>query len=59
MPATGEVEQTSNSGDEYFGRILADVTTKGGRNPAHDLLAAGQAVPSNGGHKPAARCQSE
>jgi micrococcal nuclease len=59
MPATGEVELTRISGDKYVGEILADVTTKDGRNPAHDLLATGQDVPYNGGHKPAARCQSE
>ena len=59
MPATGEVELTRNSGDKHFGRILADVTAKDGRNPAHDLLVTGQAVPYHGGHKPAAHCQSK
>lgn len=28
-------------------------------NPAHDLLATGQAVPYNGGHRPAAHCRSK
>jgi len=59
MPATGEVQLTRISGDKYFSRILADVTTKDRRNPAHDLLASGQAVAYNGGHKPVQHCSSE
>lgn len=56
MPATGEVQLTRISGDKYFGRILADVTTADGRNPAETLLAAGHAVAYYGGRKPAEAC---
>jgi endonuclease YncB( thermonuclease family) len=56
MPATGEVQLTSISGDKYFGRILADVTTADGRNPAETLLSAGYAVSYHGGRKPAVAC---
>ncbi|TCR90208.1 thermonuclease family protein [Rhizobium sp. BK376] len=59
MPATGEIELTRISGDKYFGRILADVTTKDGRNPAHDLLQEGYAVSYNGGRKPVQPCGSD
>lgn len=56
MPATGEVQLTRISGDKYFGRILADVTTADGRNPAEVLLTAGYAVSYNGGRKAAEGC---
>lgn len=56
MPATGELQLTRISGDKYFGRILADVTTPDGRNPAETLLSAGYAVSYNGGRKAAERC---
>jgi endonuclease YncB( thermonuclease family) len=59
MPATGEIELTKISGDKYFGRILADVTTKDGRNPAQDLLRDGYAIPYDGGRKPARSCGDE
>jgi endonuclease YncB( thermonuclease family) len=56
IPATGELQLTRISGDKYFGRILADVTTPDGRNPAEALLAAGVAVSYNGGRKAAEFC---
>ena len=56
IPATGEVQLTRISGDKYFGRILADVTTPDGKNPANLLLATGHAVTYNGGRKRAERC---
>jgi endonuclease YncB( thermonuclease family) len=56
MPATGEIELTKISGDKYFGRILADVTTRDGRNPAHDLLQEGFVVSYGGGRKPVRSC---
>lgn len=56
MPATGEVQLTRISGDKYFGRILADVTTADGHNPAKELLAGGYAVSYNGGQKPTESC---
>ena len=56
IPATGEVQLTRISGDKYFGRILADVTTPDGQNPAKVLLATGHAVTYNGGRKPAEHC---
>lgn len=56
MPATGEVQLTRISGDKYFGRILADVTTADGRNPAETLLETGHAVSYNGGRKAAEHC---
>jgi endonuclease YncB( thermonuclease family) len=56
MPATGEVQLTRISGDKYFGRILADVTTPDGRNPAETMLSAGYAVSYNGGRKAAEPC---
>ncbi len=59
MPATGEIELTKISGDKYFGRILADVTTKDGRNPAQDLLQEGYVASYDGGRKPAVSCQSK
>lgn len=57
LPATGEIQLTRISGDKYFGRILADVTTADGRNPADTLLSSGHAIPYHGGHKPTERCQ--
>jgi micrococcal nuclease len=56
MPASGEVQLTRISGDKYFGRILADVTTPDGRNPAELLLSAGYAMSYNGGRKPVEPC---
>lgn len=40
---SSEPEVTLNhiSGDKYFGRVLADVSLKDGRNPAQQLLGAG------------------
>lgn len=56
IPATGEVQLTRISGDKYFGRILADVTTADGHNPAETLLSAGYAVSYNGGRKAPEPC---
>ena len=56
MPASGEVQLTKISGDKYFGRVLADVTTADGRNPAETLLSAGHAVSYHGGRKAAEHC---
>jgi micrococcal nuclease len=59
IPATGKIELTKISGDKYFGRILADVTTAEGRNPAADLLHDGYVISYDGGRKPKASCLSE
>ncbi len=42
---------TEVSGDKYFGRVVADVHLADGRNPAHDLIAAGLVSPYDGGRK--------
>ncbi|HUH48698.1 MAG TPA: thermonuclease family protein [Mycoplana sp.] len=47
----GPLFLTEVSGDKYFGRVVADVHLADGRNPAHDLIAAGLAVPYDGGRK--------
>ncbi|MDR6755873.1 endonuclease YncB(thermonuclease family) [Mycoplana sp. BE70] len=39
---------TDVSADKYFGRVVADVHLVDGRNPAHDLVAAGLATPYDG-----------
>jgi endonuclease YncB( thermonuclease family) len=59
VPATGKIELTKISGDKYFGRILADVTTAEGRNPAADLLQDGYVVSYDGGRKAKVSCPSE
>ncbi len=56
MPASGTVQLTKISGDKYFGRVLADVTTADGRNPAETLLSAGYAVSYHGGRKATEQC---
>ena len=55
--ASGTIALTHISGDKYFGRILADVETGDGRNPAAELLSGGYVTAYDGGRKPAA-CQT-
>ena len=45
---TGDVTLTNITGDKYFGRVLATVTTAEGRDVAAALLAAGLARPYQG-----------
>ena len=47
---------TNVAGDKYFGRVVADVELPDGSNPAKDLVAAGLALPYDGGRK-APRCR--
>ena len=47
---------TNVTGDKYFGRVVADVELPDGSNPAHDLIAAGLALPYDGGRKTSPRC---
>jgi micrococcal nuclease len=56
LPAIGQVQLTHISGDKYFGRILADITTEDGLNPAADLLRDGYVTRYDGGRKPVSRC---
>lgn len=39
------------SGDQYFGRVVADISFSNGRNPAQEMLSAGYVTPYDGGHK--------
>jgi hypothetical protein len=36
-----EIQITQIAGDKYFGRILANITISGGRNPVQDPLDGG------------------
>ncbi|NVP54034.1 thermonuclease family protein [Mycoplana rhizolycopersici] len=39
---------TNIAGDKYFGRVVADVRLSDDVNPAHELVAAGLAIPYDG-----------
>lgn len=58
LPASGTVFLTNVSGDKYFGRVVADVFLEDGSNPAQEMIAAGLALPYDGGGKPAAACHA-
>ncbi|MEZ5840060.1 MAG: thermonuclease family protein [Hyphomicrobiales bacterium] len=47
----GPLTLSDIGGGKYFGRVLADVTTTDGRDPAARLLAAGLARPYAGGRR--------
>ncbi len=58
LPASGTVFLTNVSGDKYFGRVVADVSLADGSNPAQEMVAAGLALPYDGGRKAAATCHA-
>ncbi|TCL73065.1 thermonuclease family protein [Rhizobium sp. BK251] len=59
VAASRQVQLTRISGDKYFGRILADIRTGDGRNPAQDLLSEGYVRPYDGGRKPKVACAGD
>lgn len=56
LPASGTIFLTDVSGDKYYGRVVADVWLKDGSNPAQEMVAAGLALPYDGGRKSSATC---
>ena len=58
LPASGAVFLRNISGDKYFGRVVADIALEDGSNPAQEMIAAGLALPYDGGRKPAAACHA-
>lgn len=57
VPADTEVTLSRISGDKYFGRILADVISVEGIDPASDLLAAGLVKSYDGGARNGLHCR--
>lgn len=58
LPAETEVTLSRISGDKYFGRILADVVSEDGIDPASDLLNAGFVRRYGGGKRQPPACQN-
>ena len=56
-PTQTEVTLSRISGDKYFGRILADVVTANGVDPAQDLLEAGLVKTYAGGKRQKRACR--
>lgn len=50
---------TDIEGDKFFGRVVADVYLSNGRNPAHDMIAAGLANIYQGGKKHRSHCPEQ
>ncbi len=58
VPEQTEVTLSRISGDKYFGRILADVVSHDGVDPASDLLTAGLVKAYGGGKRPHPSCRN-
>lgn len=55
----GIVSLTAISGDKYFGRVVADLTLRGGISPAQHLLDAGLVEPYQGRSKSKRLCPDD
>jgi micrococcal nuclease len=59
MDGQDMVSLTAISGDKYFGRVVADLTLRGGISPAQHLLEAGLVEPYQGRSKSKRPCPDD
>lgn len=59
MDGQDTVSLTAISGDKYFGRVVADLTLRGGISPAQHLLEAGLVEPYQGRAKSKRPCPDD